>query len=277
MSRKRVIKIIGISFLAVILRAIFQTIIPAGHQSIFQPSIFVKKGILPIAFIIYGTIVYVVISYIFVLVQRGMGGSPTSKGIKFGGLCALMWAIYLCEPLSYVSTIDQIAYPLADGIVLIILGILLGKFVATSTFIPRKGLTARSIPNIMIIALVFTIARIFEYKLFKSYSRFEGTQVSTLIWVFATGGIVGFIFECLSSAIESRNNLIKAIKFGVVVFGMDLLFFSFFLVIIYEMNITNVLDLILRTFNDIASITIGCYLAITIENKFLLEWKNGNN
>lgn len=274
MSRKRGIKIIGISFLAVILRSIFQTIIPAGQQSIFQPSIFVKKGILPIAFIIYGTIVYIVISYIFVLVQRGMGGSPVTKGIKFGGLCALMWAIYLCEPLPHGSLMDMITYPLADGIVLIILGTLLGKFVATSTFISRKGPTVKAIPNIIIIAFCFTIARVFEYRVLKIYSSFPMEPGITLIWVIATGTIIGFVFECLSSAIESKNKIMKAIKFGVVVFGMDLLFFNFFMAIVFEVNIGG---LFLRTFIDMASATIGCYLAIGIENKFLVEQKNGNN
>jgi hypothetical protein len=48
------------------------------------------------------------------------------QGVKFGMSCCAVWTAYLFEPLPHVVPIDRITYPLADGAVLIVMGLQLG-------------------------------------------------------------------------------------------------------------------------------------------------------
>lgn len=259
MRKKQFFKILLISFFAIMLRGILQGIIPP-EKSYFEPSILAKYGIVLPVLIIYGTVVYMAISYTFVFAQKGISGKRLIKGIKFGALFALMWTVYLLEPMPSNSVIDMIYYPVIDGTTLVILGTFLGKFVVQETGYTKNSSNKISILRIMIIALVFTIGRIIEYRVFNvNYS-----QVSTIVWNVAAGSSIGFIFECLKPAVENKSKIMMSIIFGAAIFGVNLVFFNFFMVVIAKIN---VLNLILTTALDIVFITIGCFMAIKIKER----------
>jgi hypothetical protein len=266
MTCKKLFKIVGISFIAIIIRSMLQLIIPSTSQTVLEKSVFAMNGTLPIAFMIYGTAAYTAITIIFIFIHRGMGGGRISKGFKTGLIYAIVWTVFLVEPLPHASTIDLFSYPVADGFVLLVLGLMSGRFLSENSTKKNHKLTIDSIFNISIIALIFTIGRIIQYKVFHIYSMFEQAQVRTLVWVICAGIIIGFMFEYLNYTINTKNAFTKSLIFGGIIFGINLFFFNFFMPLVLKVDI---LDLSIRTLIDIVSVIIGCL----ITNVKAIYWK----
>jgi len=268
MTWKRLFKILVISFMLIIIRSMLQLIIPSTNQTVLQPSVFVKNGTLPMVFMIYGTVAFAAITIIFILIHRGMGGGKVLKGIRTGLIYSIVWTIFLVEPLPHGSTIDLFSYPIADSFVLLLLGLMSGKFLSENSAKKSHKLTTNSIFNISIITLIFTIGRIIEYKFFHIYSMFEQAQAKTLLWVICAGIIIGFMFEYLNYTINVNDVLERSLVFGGIFFGVNLVFFNFFLPIVLNVNI---IDLIIRTLIDILSVIIACLIINVKESKVLVK------
>jgi hypothetical protein len=263
MTGKKIFKIVGISFFAILIRSMLQLIIPSANQTILQQSVFVKNGTLPLIFMVYGTIAFIAITIIFMIIHTGMGGGRISKGFKTGLIYTIVWAILLVEPLPHGSTIDLFTYPLADGFVLLILGLMTGRFLSQDSAKKKHKLTINSIFNILTITLLFVIGRIVEYKVFNIYSMFEQAQLRTIVWVICAGIIIGFMFEYLSDTIKTKNIFLKSFIFGGIFFGINLFFFNFFLPLVLKVDI---LDLSIRTLIDTFSVIVSCVI-INFKNR----------
>jgi len=50
---------------------------------------------------------------------------------------------------------------------------------------------------------------------------------------------------------------VKSLFFGIIVFGINLFLFNFFITLVFESDIA---DLVIRTMADIISVTIGVYI-----------------
>lgn len=268
MTGKKLFKIVVISFIVIIIRSMLQLLIPSTNQSVLQQSVFVKNGTLPVAFMIYGTIAFTAITIIFILIHKGMGGGRISKGLKTGLIYSMVWTVFLVEPLPHGSTIDLITYPMADSFVLLILGLMSGIFLSENSIKKKHNLTIKSLFNISIITLIFTIGRVIQYNVFHIYSMFEQAQVRTLVWVICTGIIIGIMFEYLNYTINNKNAFKKSLIFGGIIFGINLFFFNFFLPLVLEVDI---LDLIIRTLIDIVSVIIGCLIINVKESTVLIK------
>lgn len=233
----KLVKLVLIGLITTMLRAILQAFIPTGHQTVLAPSKFVSNGSMPIAFVVYGTVAYTAIAVIFLIINKNMSGSRIAKGLKFGISCALLWSIYLMEPLPHVAAIDRITYPAADSLALIALGLLSGKLIAVSSPGKRYKFTKYSLLNVGIITVLFFAGRMIQYKIFNIYSSFNKSPVSSLVWVIAAGVIIGLIFDYLNSSIGSESMIFKSFMFGVVIFGVDLIAFNFFMPIVFNADI----------------------------------------
>lgn len=257
MSVKKVLKIVGISLISIILRSMLQLIIPAGNQTILDQSEFVKNGTLPMVFMLYGTIAFIAITMIYISIQKGMGGEKRLKGLKIGMLYSLIWTAFLLEPLPHGSFIDLFSYPLADGLVLIVLGLLTGIFLSESS--PKKPYhpNSNTKSNVAIFTLFFAMGRLIQYNYFHIYSMFENSPVKTLLWVIFTGVVIGFMFDYLDSTINISGPIRRSLLFGGFYFGINLIFFNFFLPLVLKVS---VVDLITRTSTDIIFVLLSCLL-----------------
>ncbi|MEG6513521.1 hypothetical protein V6C32_16580 [Desulforamulus ruminis] len=250
-----------IALSATIFRVILQPFIPSSDSISFPPSIIVKKGLLIPSFIIFALITYTLLAAVFVRIQHGLPGTRIKKGLLFGILFCLMWVAYLFEPLPHVSNAsltERLAYPAVDGISLIFLGLLLGKFVARDS----DGLGEEYRRFNPVVALVtipgcFLVLRIFSYKAVHIDSSFTTNPFGTMIWTVVTGIWLGIMYLLLRSGIEIESSMMKALFFSMVVFGINLFFFNFFVTLVFESNIT---DLIIRTMVDILSVLVGVFI-----------------
>ncbi|KGE17673.1 hypothetical protein [Paenibacillus wynnii] len=274
MPVKKLSKILLISFIAIIIRSMLQLLIPSGNQTVLQQSVFVKNGTLPIVFMIYGTLAFTAITIIFERIQRGMGGGRISKGLKAGIIFSVVWTVFLVEPLPHGSTIDLFSYPLADGLVLLFLGFMSGRFLSEDSAQKKHKVTSNSIVNIAIITLIFTMGRIILYKGFHIYSMFEQAQVRTLVWVICTGIVIGLMFEYLNYTINSNKAFTKSLVFGGAIFGINLVFFNFFLPLVLKVDIQ---DMIIRTVMDTVSVIIGCLIINVKDSKVIHRTNNSRS
>jgi len=257
MSIKKMMKIVGISLITIILRSILQLVIPAGNQTILEQSEFVKNGTLPMVFMLYGMFAFIALTLIFIEIQKGMGGKKHLKGLKIGILYSLIWTAFLIEPLPHGSFIDLFSYPLADGIVLIFLGLMTGIFLSESSPNKHYHPSSNTKFSIAIFTLFFTAGRMILYNYFHIYSMFENNQAKTLLWVIFTGVVIGFMFDYLDSTISISAPIRRSLVFGGLYFGLNLFFFNFFLPLVLKVSLV---DLITRTSIDIIFVLLACLL-----------------
>ncbi|HLN65249.1 MAG TPA: hypothetical protein VK464_27325 [Symbiobacteriaceae bacterium] len=254
---RRALTLTGIGFLITLIRAMLQLVIPAGGQAVLPPSLIVERGLLPIAFMIYGTVTYTALAVGFSLLQPTLSGSKRLKGNLFGGLLALMWAAYLLEPLPNVSPLDTLWYPLADGMALLLLGVLLGRFIATDSPSRVYRPTARSMMGVLVTAVCFAGGRLLAYSGLESYASFGRAPMATLAWVIGTGLVIGVVLEYIGKRMTLGDRRLEPVVLGLGLFGINLFFFNFFVPLVFAVDIA---DLLVRTAIDTASVTLGCYV-----------------
>jgi len=254
MSFKKMMKIIGISLITIILRSLLQLAIPEGNQTILEQSEFVKNGTLPVVFMLYGMIAFIALTLIFIEIQKGMGGKKHLKGLKIGLLYSLIWTAFLLEPLPHGSFIDLLSYPLADGIVLIFLGLMTGIFLSESSPNRQYHPNSHTKLSIAIFTLFFTAGRLILYNFIHIYSMYEKNQAKTLLWVIFTGVVIGFMFDYLDSTIFITDPIKRSLLFGGLYFGINLFFFNFFLPLVLKVSLV---DLITRTSIDIIFVILA--------------------
>lgn len=262
----KITKLVLIGFITTFLRAMLQLIMPAGEPSVLAPSVFVKNGTMPLAFLIYGTFAYTLIAAIFLFLHETMSGNRVVKGLNFGILCSLLWSIYLLEPLAHGALLDKITYPIVDSAVLIVMGLLLGRFIAKSSPSKKYKVTKNTLIHIGMITVWFLAGRLIEYKVFNIYSMFDKQPIYSILWVVGTGIVIGTVFNYISPSITKGRVAAKSMLFGVGIFGVNLFVFNFFIPIVFDFELYS-----LKIFGN-SSQHIWQKLRTTSENHFTLNW-----
>lgn len=258
MKKKIVIvgKLLLIGLLSTVVRIVGQLLIPAGTQDVLEPSIFVNNGTMPMAFTIYGIFAYTIIASMFLLVKDKISGGRAIRGLKYALSCCLVWVVYLLEPLPHVAFLDKFTYPIADSIALLVMGSLSGLLLCERE---KKdcGKTFRInvLPTIVITAF-FAVGRIIQYKAIGIYSSYADGKVGSIVWAVSVGLVLSLVLQWLNDKVVVTGKFIRPILLGMVLFGVDLLLFNFFMPLVFDADIP---DLIIRTCVDFFSVTMGCF------------------
>ena len=261
---KNLLKLLFIGVITTVVRVIGQLSIPAGEQTVLQPSVFAQNGTMPLAFTVYGVLAYSFIAALFLLIRNQMGGNRILQGLKYGIACCVIWIAYLWEPLPHVAPLDRVTYPIADSLALLVMGLLLGWLLAKpgrSANRPIKRKKQNFFLPIFAITGCFLAARLVQYLYFDIYSAFDYTTTQTLLWALLTGFAVACVTAWLYQYIGSISRIKTALVLGGLLFGVDLALFNFFMPLVFDADIP---DLILRTVIDILAVTLGC---LTFSNK----------
>lgn len=246
---------------SVIFRIVAQLFVPSGGPSPLTPSVIVRAGLMPLAAVIYGVLTYGLLGIVFIVIQGRLTGTKWTKGLRFGAGFCLMWASYLLEPLPFnagASLAEMLSYPIADGVVLLVLGLLLGWGLGTdSPQISKSLLNADSLAFLTIPAL-FLATRIFCYTVLRVYSSFDTRPAATMLWAACTGLCLGVLFLWLRCGIEGLSSLARAAFFTLFVLGINLLLYNAFMVLAFA-DFT-VLDVLVRTVMDVVPVLAGAFL-----------------
>ena len=252
---KNILKILLIGFAATIIRIIGQLSIPAGEQTVLAPSIFAQNGTMPLVFTVYGIFAYSLIAALFLLIRDRMVGNRILQGLKYGLVCCAVWIVYLLEPLPHVAALDRITYPIADSVALIIMGLMLGWLFGKSKRSAGWQKTAFSVFPVLTVTVCFFAGRMIQYLIFDTYSSFDEKTLETVLWCLLTGIAISCVMVWLNLHISNGNRIKRAMILGCLLFGVDLILFNFFMPLVFS---TDIPDLILRTFVDILTVTLGC-------------------
>jgi hypothetical protein len=262
MNRRRWMIFAATIAAAVIFRIAVQLFIPSGGPSRLTPSVIVRAGLMPLAAVTYGILTYGLLGIVFIVIQGRLTGTKWTKGLRFGAGFCLMWASYLLEPLPFnagASLAEMLTYPMADGVVLLVLGLLLGWGLGTdSPPISKSRLNAGSLVFLTIPAL-FVATRIFSYTVLHVYSSFDTRPAATMLWAAGTGLCLGVLFLWLRRGIEGHSPLARAAFFTLFVLGINLLLFNTFMVLAFA-DFT-VLDVLVRTVMDLVPVLAGVFLS----------------
>ena len=252
---KNILKILLIGFAATIIHIIGQLSIPAGEQTVLAPSIFAQNGTMPLVFTVYGIFTYSLIAALFLLIRDRMTGNRILQGLKYGLVCCAVWIVYLLEPLPHVAVLDRITYPIADSVALIIMGLMLGWLFGKSKCSAGWQKTAFSVFPVLTVTVCFFAGRMIQYLIFDTYSSFDEKTLETVMWCLLTGIAISCVMVWLNLHISNGNRIKRAMILGCLLFGVDLILFNFFMPLVFSADIP---DLILRTFVDILTVTLGC-------------------
>ena len=252
---KNILKILLIGFAATIIRIIGQLSIPVGEQTVLAPSIFAQNGTMPLVFTVYGIFAYSLIAALFLLIRDRMVGNRILQGLKYGLVCCAVWIVYLLEPLPHVAVLDRITYPIADSVALIIMGLMLGWLFGKSKRSAGWQKTAFPVLPVLTVTVCFFAGRMIQYLIFDTYSSFDKKTLETVLWCLLTGIAISCVMVWLNLHISNGNRIKRAMILGCLLFGVDLILFNFFMPLVFSADIP---DLILRTFVDILTVTLGC-------------------
>lgn len=252
---KNILKILLIGFATTIIRIIGQLSIPAGEQTVLAPSIFAQNGTMPLVFTVYGIFAYSLIAALFLLIRDRMAGNRILQGLKYGLVCCAVWIVYLLEPLPHVAVLDRITYPIADSVALIIMGLMLGWLFGKSKRSAGWQKTAFPVLPVLTVTVCFFAGRMIQYLIFDTYSSFDEKTLETVLWCLLTGIAISCVMVWLNLHISNGNRIKRAMILGCLLFGMDLILFNFFMPLVFS---TDIPDLVLRTFVDILTVTLGC-------------------
>ncbi len=269
LDRRRWRSIVLAALLTTFLRVMLQPMIPEGESQV-PPSILVDAGLLIPAFVIYALVSYMIIAYAFALVEGGLPWSKLQKGTAFGALFGMIWVAYLFEPVPLgegTPFLEMLAYPLVDGFSMLVLGVLLGVFVATEPRTARDG-TDRKTMVLVLIPIVMLTIRLFEYNVLHIYSSYEGRPLETILWTLGTGLCIAIAYMFLRTGVPSGVPSGRALTFGILIYGLPITFVNFFVVLALKIDVT---DMALRSTMDTLAVIVGIYL---VERSLLLEGRS---
>lgn len=265
---KTFLKILGIGAVATICRLVFQLLIPDAAQTVLPPSSFMENGTLPLAFSIYAIFVYSVLAALFLLVRQGIAGTGVVQGLKYAFALCVLWAVYLFEPLPHATSImkDSVAYVLADGIALLIMGLMAGWLLPGKDAMATKDRTPRVSALIGIVApmIVFVAGRLLLYTVFDIYSSFDQRIPATISWCVAAGVVASGVTLWLADRASVLGKFCQPFVVGLMIYAVNLVLFNGFLLLVFDFS---KLDLVLRTGIDIIALSLGLWLAAVYMRK----------
>lgn len=256
-------KIIVLSFVFSLSYALLHGILPSDSNPLLNPSIFVKLEILPLIYIIYGFILFGLISSIFILIQDHLKGNKIVKGLKYGlFFCFITFIVYF-EPLPHAGSLNiEMIWMFADGAPYVLYGTFLGYVFANNGNKDAKinsGIKLRDILLILVIPAVFMIGRLISYSIFHIYSSFDALPLNTLLWVFVYGLIIGILYLLLLRPGIKGVSILNTAMWFALIFGIYIFMFNFAYYLIVDTNLMGLVDMFVRSGMDILFAFIGVY------------------
>jgi hypothetical protein len=222
----------------------------------YSPSVFIEKGLfLPAAgialLIWFGTL-----AIMFTLIQMNLSGSRIMKGwrygIAFGVLCSL--AIFEMSLIFNSLVADELRTSIADGLSILLLGLLLGRLTGTGGHYVHRRTDLRPI-SIIVIPLFFVVGRYFGYGILHIMSAYSEKPIATFIWTSGIGCWIGIMYWLLREA-NLKSSVAQAFRFGVQIFGCYWLIYNLFVLLFVRVSVS---DVFVRVIIDVLSVTIGIW------------------
>jgi len=258
LNRKRWMSMILVAALVTFVRIMMQPLIPAGEVQV-GPSAIVEAGLLIPVFTVYAFISYLVMCYAFVVLDARLPWGRMRKGLLFGAALGAIWVAYLFEPVPLgegTPFLDLLAYPIADGLSVLVLGVLLGRFVATDVPEVINSFECKW-AALLVFPIILLVVRLFEYNVLDIYSSYSDRTVDTIVWVLITGAFIGASYVAVRPGAPSKTPSGRALAFALLFYGLPIVMVNFFVILALDIDAA---DMVLRSVMDVLSVGVAAYL-----------------
>lgn len=279
MRKNKAIKYITIvtlcAILDMMLHAITSKIIPGPEISNLN-SLSKTIGV-PLVALVWVFIAYPSVAYVFHRYEDKLSGIKREKGFCYGSLIGFLWLWGVIESSSISGTtlIYETFGGLSDGLPIMLMVVLLGAFTIKRNSLENKNKTINLVnifPSIFIFTVVFLAGRYLLYVTKFIVSGYEIRPYATFIWTLLMGTFIGIMYVLLGRATKSSSTLLSAIKYGVIIFGINWTIFQLLIPLVFEGALV---DIIRRCVSDILWVILSYYLAETFE-KYICHKKKQN-
>ena len=233
-------------------------------EQALPPSVFVRNDIETIVFISYLTVALVLLFLAFATIQHRLIGRRGIKGLVFGTVLGVLWALAFLSALEFFGT--TLKAELINGVVDIIPLALGGWFAGLILGTDTEGDGAPASSHLMaipVIGIVFVVIHSATLLLVDDPAGIPARLMFTphtaagYLAVAALGGWVGVMYVVLRSGMPSSSIWAQSGVFAVVVFGHSWLWFNSFFNILYSEVLVHLLTMSLI---DILAVFVGVFL-----------------
>lgn len=231
-------------------------------------------GTLPVV-MLWILIAYSIVVYVFYRYEDKLPGVKSEKGLRYGIAIGLLWLWGVVEASSISGTtlIHETLGGISDGGPVVLMGLLLATFTIKKNSIEDKKTTfnlTNIFSSVLIFSSVFLVGRYCIYFTRFIKSGYETRPCATFIWTLFMGMFVCVIYNLLGQTTKSSSTLLSAIKFGVIIFGVNWAVFQLFMPLVFEGTLV---DIIIRSFADILFATLSYYLSESLVRKMYQKSK----
>ncbi|MCK4566037.1 MAG: hypothetical protein KAU48_01890 [Candidatus Thorarchaeota archaeon] len=255
--------------ISVLIDLILHFVSPFGFITSLDLNIISATLGVPVVASIYIIIDFAILAFIFVKIQGELRGSKIQKGLAFG---ISMGGFFFIGMLEMVILWDspfwaEIYNGFADCIPLIILGFLLGKYLAEDSDFKKneeKAITKKEdIIAILVITIFYLIGRYFQYYIIQLENVANTNPVGTFLWTLGIGIWIALSYVFLSPKLENTSHMKRAIWFGVIIFGINWILYHLFIPALFDASIFDVLP---RALIDMIFVIIAIYVVEKIKS-----------
>lgn len=248
------------SILSVVLHAVTSDSITGPQNTSW--SVCVKLMGLPVVVTLYFLITFGSIAYIFYKYENKLIGR---KGLRYGIAIGLLWLWGMIESVSLLGSTykNELMVGICDAVPIALMSLLLGIFTAKNKNIKIREKFI-NFYKLFITILTFSIIFLGRYIFYYTNILGSGYKLrpySTFIWTLFMGTIIGISYLLLGKATKASSSFLSAIKFGVIIFGVNWLAFNMFIPFIFKGTF---FECITRTICDILLVTLSCYVTETL-------------
>ena len=262
-------KVVICILIAVLVDVILHVLFVPRINYNYQPSILAEKGLILPAATAMLFVLFAIVAVVFVLIQKNMPGTKTTKGwrygIAFGSLSLL--AIIEMNLVFDSSLVDELRGGAADGVSLVLLALILSWMTSTNNLIIRQQTNLNWKPFVLI-PLFFLIGRYFGYAIVHIMSAYMEKPGTTFLWTLSIGVWLSVMYQLLREERNDISAILRAIRFGGLVFGSYWLIYNLFVLVFVQVS---VLDLFVRFIIDVVFVTASVWLVEVIEQRAALN------
>ena len=210
------------------------------------------------------------VAFVYWRIRNEIPGEGVKKGLHYGTAIALLWIFAMLEGVSLFGNplINEFVVGLSDAIPVFVMSVLLSMVQTGKVAVnPSAAFSLRQkIKAVSVFPGIFFAGRYIAYFSGVIQSGNQTRPLPTLIWTILMGFFIGVAFILLGNSKDGRSLKHRAVKFGLLVFGLNWAVFLMFMPLLFSGYFT---DAVLRIIIDISLVMIASYLTIIPKGKIL--------
>jgi hypothetical protein len=265
MKKGQIIKVVAIVLVGVVLDILLHVVTSPYSTIPENPAFSFVAGILgtEITASLWALFAFSGVTFVFFRIRNEIPGEGVKKGLRYGSAIAILWMFAMLEGVSLFgnSLIKEFVVGLSDAIPVFVMSVLLSLLKTNKAESdPSAAFTLKQkIKAVSFFAGIFLIGRYVAYFSGVIRSGIQTRPLPTLIWTILMGLVIGVAFVILGNNGINRSIKHRAVKFGVLIFGMNWAVFLLFMPFLFSGYIA---DASLRIVIDITLAMIASFLAI---------------